>query len=425
MAGAYAGLARGVEAAAWNPALLGLTEQPRLSISLPTLDASATMLGPNLLDMYDVMRKGPNLTDRDRQDLLAAIPGSGLELRGNARGSWAGFATGNLAFGFSTTGMVSGNFGKEFVDLLLYVRQYEDIDYSRLGDYRVGNTIARGIGYSTISAAYGRSLDLALLPFPLSIGVGARYIHGHELQRGRIFEPTVDLAAQDIEISALALRSRGGKGYALDLGLAAEPIPGLTLSLALENLVQRMTWDKELELRGQSFSGKELSEMDFGDLLDRFEPRPFDPNSAELGAYELARGFFHQSFFPRIIRAGVGYQSRLTGTRFGATFSTTQGDGDLHTGWPRYAALGAEQQLPILSFLTVRGGYATSLAGASALTGGLGIGMGPVNLNTALTLSNGHGKGITGTDPNRHRFAEQLAAGSGIGFLIGLDLAIF
>lgn len=425
MAGAYAGLARGYEAAAWNPALLGMKGQPRWSFALPALDISATMLGPNVFDMFDVMRKGDDLTDADRQKLLDAIPGSGLELRANGRGNWAGLSFGPVALGIASTGLVSGNIGRELIDLMLYVRQYGDIDPTRLTDYRVGNTIARAAAYTTISAAYGHAIDLPIVPFPLSVGIGGRYIIGHELQRGRIFEPTVDLDRQDIDISVLAVRSKGGSGYTMDLGLAAQPLPWLTISLAVDNLGQKMTWDEEIELRGQEFSGKEFSDMGISDLMDRFEPRPFDPTGAQLGAYELARDLFIQSYFPRTVRAGVGIQSRTTGTVLGATYSSIQGKGDLHSGWPKYASVGIEQKLPLLSFITLRGGYATSMDGASALTGGFGLGLGPLNLTTALIKTDGHGEGASGPDVNHFRFAERLAAGTGFGFFFGLDLITF
>lgn len=62
MAGAYAGLARGHEAAGWNPALLGLADRPGWSVALPAFDLSALMLGPDVLEMYDVLSKGSERT---------------------------------------------------------------------------------------------------------------------------------------------------------------------------------------------------------------------------------------------------------------------------------------------------------------------------------------------------------------------------
>jgi len=425
MAGAYAGLARGYEAAAWNPALLGLANQPRWSFALPSLDITATMLGPNVVDMYDILNKGDDITDNDRAKLLADIPATGLELRANGRGSWAGLSFGPVAVGVASTGLISGSVGKELIDLMLYARQYGDIDRTRLGEYRVGNTAARSAAFTTISASYGRKLDLAIVPFPVSVGVTGRYIIGHELQRGRIFEPYVDIDRQDIDITVLAVRSKGGSGVAMDVGVAAQPLPWLTVGLAVDNLAQRMSWDEDLELRGHQFAGSELSDMGIGDLLDRFEPRRFDAEGVEQGAYEIARDLFTQSYAPRTIRLGVGVKTPGTGTVLGATYSTIQGDGDLYLGWPKYAALGVEQKIPLLSFITVRGGYATSLDGASALTAGLSLGLGGFNLSTAVIKTSGNGEGASGADVNRFRFAERMAAGTGYGLFFGFDLVAF
>lgn len=118
-------------------------------------------------------------------------------------------------------------------------------------------------------------------------------------------------------------------------------------------------------------------------------------------------------------------RSRATGTALGATYSAVRGDGDLHAGWPRYAAVGVEQRLPILRFLTVRGGYATSLEGAAAVTGGIGIGLGSLNLTAAAILSTGHGDENAGPEPDRQRFANQLEAGSGFAVYVGLDILRF
>lgn len=298
MAGAYAGLARGHEAAGWNPALLGLADRPGWSVALPAFDLSALMLGPDVLEMYDVLSKGSELDDWDRLDLLDAIPDSGVVFNGAGRMHWVGLSIGGFAVTASTTGVVGGNVGKELVDLALYVRQYGDIDPTRLLEYRVGNTAAWSAAYSTLGVAYGWSIGSALLPFPVSIGVGARHIRGHELQRGRIYEPRVDFGRQDIEIAALALRSTHGTGHAVDVGLAAQPAPWLTLSVAAENVVHRMRWDEELELRVQSFWGRDLSDMGVEDLLDRFESRPFDPASAEPRARTRSRLLRERPFPP-------------------------------------------------------------------------------------------------------------------------------
>jgi hypothetical protein len=423
VAGAFSALATGYEAIDWNPANLALGRNPSWSVAFPRLDATGTILGPNIFDIRDIFNKGGDLTDRDRTEFLADIPATGFDVRADVRIPWVAVSVGPFAVGASTTAQVGGSIGKELVDLMLYARQYGDIDRERLNEYRVGDTALRDAIYTTFAASYARELNTMLpLPFPVTVGVTGRYVLGHDLQRGRIFEPRVDLNAHEIYITALSIRSREGSGYGLDIGVAAQPLPNLTVGLSVENVVQRMKWDEDLELRGDVFAGAEFSDLEVEDIYDRLEARPFDPNGVPIEAYELVEELLVQSYFPRVIRLGAGLD--LGSTKLGATLKTTQGKGELTTGWPTYLALGAEQRLPVLSFLTLRAGIASSLDGAVALSAGTSLNFGPLALSVAASRASGNDDGGDGSfDPER--FAERIAAGSGYGFSVGLALRGF
>lgn len=242
LAGAYAGLALGHEALDWNPALLGLDSGPIVSLGLPRFNMAGTVLGPSWFDLLDILADPDDLTDASRLDFLDKVPADGLELRGDVHLPWAGLSMGPLAASVSTTFLASGTVGQEFMDLLLYTRQYGEVDPTRLAEYRVGNTTGRQALFTTFKVGYGQSLNDALpLPFPVSVGVTARYVRGHSLARSRLFEPQVDLANQDITIAALAINAPRGTGYGLDVGVAARPIPGLTVSMAIDNIARKMT----------------------------------------------------------------------------------------------------------------------------------------------------------------------------------------
>ncbi|HEX7050512.1 MAG TPA: hypothetical protein VF188_09950 [Longimicrobiales bacterium] len=421
LAGAYLGLARGHEALDWNPANLGLPDGPAWSVGLPRLNFAGTMLGPSLLDMTDVWGQGENIADQDREDLLAQIPETGMEMRGDVHIPWASLSVGPVAVGVSSTALVGSSIGKELVDLVLYARQYGDVDHDRIGEYRVGNTAFRDAVYTTVSAAYGHTLPL-LLPFPVSVGVTARYVLGHRLERGRIFEPRVDLDGQEIYLTALGIRSDVGTGYGVDIGAAAQPFPGLTIGLAIENVWQRMTWDDGLVLSGDEFAGSEIGEVGLQDFEERLEPRSFDPTAAPIAAYEVVDNLFTEAFFPRVVRVGAAYQHG--GTALGATLSTTQGEGDLYTGWPQYLAVGLEQRLPLLSFWTIRGGYASSLDGASAVSLGTSWQLGPIRLSAAASRATGS-NAAAGPGFNPLHYGERFAAGTGYAGSLGLEVIGF
>lgn len=423
VSGAYAAMALGHEAVDWNPALLGMPTSPLVSLGLPRVNLGWSMVGVSGGSLLNILRDGADITDNDRLDFLADIPADGMEVRGDAYIPWLGFNVGPLAVGVSTTVLAGGSVGREFLDLLLYTRQYGDIDPTKLAQYRVGNTAGRQATFTTIKAGYGQALDEILpLPFPVSVGATVRYVHGHSLSRTRIFEPHVDLAAQDLFVSVLAVSAPGGQGYGLDLGAAARPIPGLTLSFAIDNFMQSMTWSEDLEIRGDALAGSEIGELDLGDLSERFEARPYDPNSSSLEAYEVAREIYTEAFFPVVVRMGAAYE--LGGTTLGATYSSVKGEGDLHLGWPRYVAVGVEQKLPIFSIVAVRAGLASSLSGATALSGGASLRLGPVHIAGALSRTTGHAEPAEPGFASR-RFAERAAAGSGYVATFGVELLRF
>ena len=423
MAGASMALARGHEALALNPANLGLPGRPGFSMALPRADVTGAIFGPSLGDVVDIFRAGDDLTDRQRTEFLEKVPAGGFELRTDVQVPWLAVSVGNFAFGATTTALIGGSVGKELIDLLLYVRQYEDVDQNRLNEYRVGNTAGRDALYTTVRAAYGKDVDLPFLSFPVSVGVGARYIVGHELQRLRIYEPRVDLNASEIYLTALAIRSTGGKGYGVDAGISARPLPWLTLGVAVDNVFQQMKWDEGIELRGDEFVGSELDDEDLDELYDRLNPRPFDPTAVPLEAYELARELFTEAYFPRVVRLGAGVQ--FGGTALGASFAAKQGKGDLHAGWPRTLAVGLEQRLPLLSFLTLRGGVASSLSGASAYSLGTTLRLGPVGISAAATATTGNDEAAAQNTFDGTRFAARLAAASGYGLTLGIEIGGF
>ena len=424
VSGAFSALAVGYEAVDWNPANLALPGNPSWSLALPRFDAVGAILGPNLFDIHDIFDKGQNLTDADRHAFLDKVADTGFEVRSDVRVPWVALSIGPFAVSASSTLHMGGSVGKELIDLMLYARQYGDLDQDRLTEYRVGNTAIRDAAYTTIAASYGHNLGSLLpLPFPVTVGVTGRYVIGHDLQRARLYEPRVELEENELYISALSLRSTAGTGYGFDIGFAARPIPALTVGLTFENIAQKMTWDEELELRGDEFEGSEFADLGAQDIYDRLQPRPFDPTSAPLEAYSLLADLFTQTYFPRVIRFGAGIDLGLT--KLGATYKTTQGKGEFMSGWPSYIAVGVEQTLPLLTFITLRAGLANSLDGASAVSGGATLQLGPLGMSAALSRTTGNGQGPDGLDFDTRRYAERMAAASGYAFSIGATLRGF
>ncbi len=413
-AGAYTALARGHEAVYWNPANLALPDGPSFSLGLPNPAAVAAVLGPDFGSFEILTEESP--TEAAQAAFLAEIPAAGVELRGDVTVPWLSFSAGRLGFGVSTTGLGRVEASRELLELYLDARDDGELNGRSIGSYRVGATGYRDAAFTEATVAYGISLDDAAIP--VTVGIGARAFFGHRLERGRLFEPTV--REDHLILSGVAISSGGGRGFGLDVGATARPAPGVTVGAAVQNLFQRVSWDDELELRGGDFTSRELDEEGIDGILDRFEARPFDPAAAPLEAFEVARGLLREAYLPRVVRLGAGYQRG--GSSVGATFSSTVGGGDLHAGWPRYLAIGAEQRL---SILTLRTGYANSLDGASALTVGAGLRLGAVHLMASagrLTGSDESAAVGTADTLDGLRYSDRLAAGSGYGATIGISV---
>lgn len=416
-AGAYQQLARGQEALDWNPANLGSQDAPGWSVALLQPSATGTVLGPDWGDF--LLLREEEITLAEQQDFLSEVDAGGLNFTGNVRLQGLAVSYGSFAVGVSGTLLANANASRELLELYLDTRRLGGIDPSRILRYRVGDTSARDAVYYTVEAAWGRRLREELgLPFSVSVGIGARLIRGSDLQRARMFEPTIDLANESLFVAIGGLQSTGGTGFGVDAGVTAQPRPGLSVGLSLRNLLRGMSWDDDLRLRFAEYDDRELSRTDPEDLLKRLESRPLDPDLVPEEALDVLReGFMDHAHPPTVIGLGAAY--RTGGTGIGATFRSTVGAGDLHAGWPLYLAGGVEQAL---SVLRLRGGLATSFD-AVLYSLGVGLVVGPVRLDIAGARAHGHGEGVAGSTAgaNRHRFAERLNAGSGWAVNVGLS----
>lgn len=411
-AGAYIALARGSEAADWNPANLALPGQPRWSVSFPNLALTGAANGPPLGELRALLRD--DLSDAERQAFLDLVPETGLDFRGDIQVPWIGASIGRFAFGISSTALVDVHAARELVDMYLEARQNGGLDPERLGDYQAANAAFRGVVLTSGVAAYGHALRS--LPVPASVGLGARVVLAHGVQHGRIYDPAPD--AEDVRITMLSMGGPTGYGVGLDVGAAARPMPGLTVGLAVENIVQAMIWRGGLELRAGEFTGAELSGMGPADFADRFEPHPYVPEIDPPEAAGLEETLFVGASRPRIVRFGAAYETG--GTTLGATFSQTAGSGEFHAGWPRYLAAGAEQRL--LGFWSLRGGIASSLSGASAVSLGSSFAMGTVHLTVSAVRASGGANGAAASLGDRFDFPGRLARTSGYTLMLGLDI---
>jgi hypothetical protein len=366
MAGADLGVARGYEALYANPANLALPGAPRWSFGLGQILAGGTVSGPSLGMLPDLVGYD-DLSDDRKRELLDAIPATGVESQIDVRAPLAALQVGPVALGLAYGATGQGSVGKDLVELLL--NGYEE----GRTDYSVGNTAGSRMTYWDAALALGHRVG------PVSLGVTGHYFRAGTTARTRLFEPRVDVEAQDVEVDLVTVLARGGSGYGVDFGASLEAAPSLTVSASVTNAVTKLRWSEDLRLRTLTLSRADLDAEDPATLLDRYEEseRPIVDNVASQRVYQTAEGLYDGAYFPATLRVGAGWQP-AGGTSLSGSYAKQLTDGRLDGSWAQTVAVGAEQRLWIFG---VRGGYATNLDGGSLVSGGLRLG--PMNLGLA------------------------------------------
>lgn len=249
-------------------------------------------------------------------------------------------------------------------------------------NYSVGNTGWSTTSFSEVTVAYGTTLGGLL-----SVGVGGRYIMGHGMVSGRFFEPDIDLNNLTMTVQSVAVEATSGTGYGLDVGFSLELPAGFRASASGTNVVQRMTWDEGLVAHSATYAESDFdSNVDFIDLLDRYDAQPITPNSVSLEVFEASQGLFEESYFPQVFRAGLGWRSG--GTSLEAVGIQVAPRGRYTSAWDERLSLGIEQKIPLL---TLRAGMTRASDGLGAVTAGGGLGLGPVQLEVSGGKFSGDG----------------------------------
>lgn len=190
-------------------------------------------------------------------------------------------------------------------------------------------------------------------------------------------------------MDAVAVEAPGGSGWGIDLGMAIDLGSGVRWSLAGRNIAQHMTWDDNLRTHQAQFTDSDFDNADFQELVDRFQPTDLDPNAVALPVFEAARGLFEQSYFPSIVRTGLGWKHGSTVIE--AVGMAVGPRGRQHAQWDQRFSVGAEQGL---GFLTFRAGYTIAEKGLRSMAGGLGLRIGPVRLDMGAGMLSGSYRGI-------------------------------
>lgn len=367
----YTAAARGFAAVSWNPAGLGLPDNPQSSFALMAVRGVTGLdpVGPGDLAEF----QGEALPDAVKAEWLGRIVEEGSQRGEAAAGlTYLAASAGRFAVHLSSSADVLADIGPEAAELLLYGnagRSGEPRDFE-LSDASLDLTVS-----STVAAAYGQPV-VRRPGSVISVGAAVKYTVGHVLVTAR--DEGSELTADPLELrlrfpvvqtdTSFSRDELGnGSGVGLDVGVAWSG-PRHAVAAVVQNLVNTFEWD---ESRLFHRAGEAMFTGD--DSGSEFSPQPFETAPAAL------REHVEDLRYRPVIGVGATYRLRPD-VRLVADVRRRTSGSDLH-GPATHVGVGAE--LTPVRWIAARVGVA-GLSGGYLLSGGLGLALGVVELGASV-----------------------------------------
>ena len=391
----YTALARGPEAAFWNPANLGLTTSPRFKWEM--LAAGVGLVAEN--NAFSVKAYNDHftddqhlLTDRDKQDLLGEVPGSGLGfnldlmpsvIAGVPLNGGAAFAMPWGIHAAVTTGLavgVEGELPKDIFHLMFYGNEFDR-------PYDISDWDGSGWAVASLNWSGARPwLPTGLEPYlgELSLGMTFKLLggaYGEVVETSGVLE-VLPVGAELDDLQGLA-QYGGGFGFGIDLGVAGVTRDHrTTFGLGVLNLLDAMTWN--IAAQQDSFyaaaSGLRVTRLlDVENIWDIVDKADLNGDGVEEHLEKVGERSFSRSL-PALLRVGAARRQTSQLTLLG-NYDQALSEGFGLTTTPRIS-FGAEYRL--VSWFPARSGI--SLGGRSSGTA-VGLAFGPFTIRgTELEL---------------------------------------
>lgn len=245
MGGAYTSLAKGVEAARYNPANLGLDGYRQNGLELLSIGASVTNNAFTLSDYNNYT--GAVLSTADKQDIMNKIPTEGLSIDADVKASALSLALGSFVLSINGVGAADVNLNRDIINLALNGNTFADtIDLS--------GTYSDGISYATVGLSYGCPVYSSGTR-QLAVGLTATYIRGIAVEEQVELEGLAATYANGFQGqgSAIIRTASGGSGFGLDVGAALKLNNTYTVGVRFENLIGSINWNKNTQEHGYTF----------------------------------------------------------------------------------------------------------------------------------------------------------------------------
>jgi hypothetical protein len=363
--------AHGPRRALDNPAELGAGRN-RLTIEIPGGGMTASNNSFSVR-FWNSRIAGDAYWDRsETRQILGHIPASGLELQAEAVLPAIGVQWRNFAVNVQALATARMSVPKDAATLALVGNQLSQ-------SYSLSDLVGQTLAITDYSLAYGRIIPQSYLP-ELSGGASVHYYYGLVYTDTR--NSTADLLATEERIAGSGsfenISALSGRGFGVDLGLAAQITPRLKAGLAVQRLGARMSWsiDETQQVRFQTQNdGLIIDSLD----NDSYTDRVFTQSDTTLkGGRTTLR-------LPPVARLSGLYQIN---PRWSAGVLWT-----VRTGSSPFGKVGHEAGVmtgyQTMSWLTVEGGLLLGGPHRSLFCAGAGVRLGHYELDLGFASAGG------------------------------------
>jgi len=306
----YVAAGQGLDAVAWNPAMLGISRNPAFSINLLTPSGVAGLDPVSWNDFMQFAKKDDSIPTATRHAWLNSVTATGGE-NGHQAGAmnWLGLSLGPVALQVSTSEAMATKLNPDVFEALMFgnvgaTGSPQDLNFAgsnlRLGAFTTGAlSYALSFGGSGVGPSGAQS----------SIGVTAKYVLGNFLMIGADHGSTITADSVTINFPIVMTNTdslsnnltKNGSGFGVDVGYAWRS-DKLTVSAVAQNVVNSFKWDVS-QLRSRpgtaTFNGTTNSTS-------------FDEASYASAPLALQQLVSEYTFKPSAL-VGIGYQlNRLT-----------------------------------------------------------------------------------------------------------------
>jgi hypothetical protein len=367
----YTALARGFNATAWNPAGLGMKNNPAVSFGLMSIRALGGLDPVSLADLK--AQEGSNVSATIRSEWLDQITAEGSEQgSGGTDITFLAASVGRVGVQLSTSARAVANMGPGAAELLLFgnagrTGSATDVTFA-------GSSFDVAIT-STVAMAYAQPL-IRTTERSLALGATMKYTFGHLMFTGEDNGGAVRSSPLEVELQFPMVVSDtvlvfdkldNGSGVGLDLGLAYQGGPW-SAGLTAKNVFNTFRWDE-----ASLFYRPGEATFNMNESESNFSPEPFSaaPQSLQdrvermVGKSEIAGGVAYQA--NRRVLLSADFHQRFEE----ATLNETK------------THIGAGAELRPLRWLPVRLGGALLNDGGRQGTIGLGLEFGAANFTAS------------------------------------------